>query len=104
MFTTTRTNNQKFHLKDTSISNKTRGKCPLTTIIRKNLQFSRIIHNHYNIFVRRYGGVSKFGHKKDGHLDRLLGDYQNEKSYLGLMIVYPEQLKGGLNAKISSFS
>ena len=27
-----------------------------------------------------------------------------KKSYLGLMIVYPEQLKGGLNAKISSFS
>lgn len=41
---------------------------------------------------------------KGGHLDRLLGDYENEKSYLGLMIVYPEQLKGGLNAKISSFS
>jgi len=27
-----------------------------------------------------------------------LGDYENEKSYLGLMIVYPEQLKGGLNS------
>lgn len=70
MFTTTRTNNQKFHLKDTSISNKTRGKCPLTTIIRKNLQFSRIIHNHYNIFVRRYGIIKKiyviigFGYNK----------------------------------------
>lgn len=32
-----------------------------------------------------------------------LGDYENEKSYLGLLIVYPDQLKGGLNAKISSF-
>lgn len=42
--------------------------------------------------------------KKGGQLDHLLGDYENEKSYLGLMIVYPEQLKGGLNAKISSFS
>jgi len=31
--------------------------------------------------------------KKGGHLDHLLGDYENEKSYLGLMIVYPEQLK-----------
>ena len=41
---------------------------------------------------------------KGGHLDHLLGDYENEKSYLGLMIVYPEQLKRGLNAKISSFS
>ena len=29
-------------------------------------------------------------------MDSLLGDYENEKSYLGLMIVYPEQLKGGL--------
>lgn len=28
--------------------------------------------------------------------DHLLGDYENEKSYLGLMIVYPDQLKGGL--------
>ncbi len=25
--------------------------------------------------------------KKGDHLDRLLGDYENEKSYLGLMIV-----------------
>ena len=70
----------------------------------EKLAFSRIIHNHYNIFVRRYGCVSKFEHKKGGHLDHLLGDYENEKSYLGLMIVYPNQLKGGLNAKISSFS
>lgn len=31
--------------------------------------------------------------RKGGHLDHLLGDYENEKSYLGLMIVYPEQLK-----------
>ena len=42
--------------------------------------FLRIIYNHYNIFVRKYGYVSKFGHKKGGHLDRLLGDYENEKS------------------------
>ncbi len=50
------------------------------------------------------GCVAKFEYKKGDHLDRLLGDYENEKSYLGLMIVYPDQLKGGLNAKISSFS
>ena len=34
--------------------------------------------------------------QKGSHLDHLLGDYENEKSYLGLMIVYPEQLKGVL--------
>ena len=76
---------------------------PVNDNYSEKLAISRIIHNHYNIFVRRYGYVSKFGHKKGSHLDHLLGDYENEISYLGLMIVYPDQLKRGLNAKISSF-
>ncbi len=60
---------------------------PINDNHSEKLAISRIIHNHYNIFVRRYGGVAKFEHKKGGHLDHLLGDYENEKSYLGLMIV-----------------
>ena len=60
---------------------------PINDHHSEKLVISRIICNYYNIFVRRYGCVAKFEHKKGDHLDSLLGDYENEKSYLGLIIV-----------------